>query len=116
MNEFSLTVSKTGGDVDLSLLDKVDDFIKEYAICGGVATEVGSRAHNLHLQGALSIRYPRDVNHVKKLVKYFKDAVIKPRLGYKIMLKPFQKGQNMCTMIGYITKDQGMGSFIMNSI
>lgn len=94
--------------MDLLLLDKVDEFIKEFAISGGVATEVGSRAHNLHLQGALTIRYPRDPTHVKKLVKFFKDSVIKPRKGYKIMLKPFQKGQSMSTMIGFITKDQGM--------
>lgn len=106
-NCFSLTVSKRGGDIDLVLLDSTDAFIKEYCIRGGVATEVGSRAHNLHLQGLFECRYPRDPTHVKALTKFFKDMIIKPRKQYTIVLKPFGKGQVFTSMVGYITKDQG---------
>lgn len=101
-------MSKRGGDIDAVLLESTYSLIKEYCIRGGVATEVGSRAHNLHLQqGLFKCRYPRDPTHVKALTKFFKDAVIKPRKQYTIVLKPFGKGQIFSSMIGYIIKDQG---------
>ncbi len=107
MNNFSLTVSKTKGDVDSSLLEATHQWIETHCVKGGVATEVGSRAYRLHLQGAFTIRYPKDKIHVDKLCKFYKDIVIKPRKGYKIMIKPLVGAQSMVAMIGYITKDQG---------
>ncbi len=80
---WSLTISKRGGDVELILLDVTDNFIKTYCIRGGVSTEVGSRAHNLHLQGMFECRYPRDPTSAKALTKFFKAAVIKPRTVFQ---------------------------------
>ncbi len=99
---WSLTVARRGGDVDLSLLDATYAFIKIHTIRGGVSTEVGSRAHNLHLQGMFECRYPRDPTSVKALTKFFKDAVIKPRTGYAVVLKPFGKGQDFICQHGWI--------------
>jgi hypothetical protein len=107
VNNFSLTISKPKGDVSLTVLDKLFDFIKRYCLKGGASTEVGSRAHNLHLQSILSIRYPKTKQHIKVLVNMIKTEVIKPLPGYKIHLKPFATNQTFAGMIGYITKDQG---------
>lgn len=109
-NEFSLTITKTGGDVELYILEKVHDFIVKYALKGGVSTEVGHRVHNLHLQGMFIMRYPKDKKHLAELVKLIKE-LIKPLTGYKVMLKPFATNQSFSAMLGYITKDQGEFSF-----
>ena len=106
INDFSLTITKTGGDIELYIMDKVHDFIVTYALKGGISTEVGHKVHNLHLQGMFSIRYPKDKKHLVELVKLIK-ALIKPLTGYKVMLKPFATNQNFSAMLGYITKDQG---------
>lgn len=100
-------MSRKKEDIDRSLLESTYAFIRRYAIRGGVATEVGSKMFHLHLQGLLEMRYPTDPTHLEKLKKLFKDEVIKPRTGYTILIKPFGKGQEFSTMIGYITKDQG---------
>lgn len=107
INDFSLTISKTGGDVELCVLEKVYEFLVKYALKGGVSTEVGNRAHNLHLQAMFQMRYPKDKAHVKEAVALLKQDLIKPLTGYKILLKPFATSQNFSAMLGYITKDQG---------
>lgn len=106
VNSFSLTITKTGGDVELYILDKLYDFLLEYTIKGGVSTEVGHKVHNLHFQGIFTIRFPKDRAHIATLVKMIK-ALIKPLSGYKVLLKPFAPQQTFSAMIGYITKDQG---------
>lgn len=111
VNDFSLTVAKTKADVPLVLLDVVHDFIVKYAIKGGVSTEVGHRAHNLHLQASFSMRFPKDRLRVKELTKLLRDelkAVVHNLSGYKIQLKGFAARQSFIAMLGYITKDEGM--------
>lgn len=105
-NDFSLTISKPKGDVDLSLLDSIHTFFQTFCIKGAVSTEVGHRAHNLHFQGLFRTRFPKDKLHLTALAKIFKD-MIKPRTGYKILVKPFSPAQTIQAMIGYITKDDG---------
>ena len=108
LNHFSLTISKIKCDVELYLLDVLHAFLVENAVRGGVSTEVGHRAHNLHLQSVFSMKYPRDPKSVKELTKMIK-ALIKPPLkGYKVHLKPLSSNQTVTAMIGYITKDQGI--------
>lgn len=111
VNDFSLTISKTKEDVSLKLLNPLHDFLTKYAVKGGVSTEVGPRAHNLHYQSSFTMRYPRDNVHKKKLTKMIKDEVIKETLGsykgYKVFVKPFSSRQDFTAMLGYITKDEG---------
>lgn len=106
VNDFSLTISKTKGDVDMTLLDSIQAFFEQYCIKGGVSTEVGHRAFNLHFQGIFRIKFPKDKASVTVLAKIFKD-MIKPRTGYKILVKPFSPQQTIEAMLGYITKDDG---------
>ncbi len=110
INDFSLTVAKTKADVPLVLLEVVYDFITKYGIKGGVSTEVGHRAHNLHLQASFSMRFPKDRARIKELVKLLREeikAVVHSLVGYKIQLKAFAARQSFLAMLGYITKDEG---------
>lgn len=58
-NDFSLTITKKGGDVAHNSLDLVFKFIEEYCIKGVIAFEVGKRAFNLHIQGLFRLHYPK---------------------------------------------------------
>ena len=56
LHEFSLTIAKTKEDIPASLLKTIyEQFILKYCVKGGVATEVGTRAGNLHLQGVAQL-------------------------------------------------------------
>jgi hypothetical protein len=114
INDFSLTVSKTKGDVCPTLIEVIYEFIKTYCLKGGVSTEVGHRAHNLHLQSAFRIKFPRDEASVKKLTKIIKE-MIKDHLhcltGIRVFLKPLGKSQSFTLMMGYIVKDEGQSHF-----
>lgn len=59
VNDFSLTVTKKGGDVVNNCLDLVFKFIEEHCLKGVAAFEVGKRAFNLHVQGLFRIHYPK---------------------------------------------------------
>ena len=59
VNDFSLTVTKKGGDVAVTSLDLVFKFIEQYCLKGMAAFEVGKRAFNLHIQGLYRIHYPK---------------------------------------------------------
>jgi hypothetical protein len=48
--DFSLTISKTGGNVSLKICNHIQEFMNNYCLKGAVATEVGQRAFNLRLQ------------------------------------------------------------------
>eukprot|EP01034_Spumella_vulgaris_P037734 gene37734-46561_t len=55
VNEFSLTITKTGEDVGLESLDTIGKFIVDHCLKGGVSTEVASRyfvagVHQLDVQ------------------------------------------------------------------
>ena len=101
INNFSLTISKCKGDVPLTLLELVHNWIVSHCEKGGVATEVGKRAFNFHLQALLSIRYPRTKEYVAKLSKQLKSLLPKAA-GYKLLIKPLQGAQTLSAMIGTI--------------
>ena len=58
VSTWSLTITRTGEDVPIELMDIMEEFLKSFCIKGGIATEVGSRIHMLHIQGVFSLRYP----------------------------------------------------------
>ena len=87
------------GDVPLPLLEVVYNWIVAHCVKGGIATEVGKRAFNFHLQGLLQLRYPKTKPYVTKLSKILKSLIPKQQ-GYKIMLKPLQGAQTLSAMIG----------------
>lgn len=110
INDFSLTISKLKSDIPVGLIDVVYQFIESYCLKGGVATEVGHRAHNLHLQSTFRINYPKDPSSVKKLTKLVKDSIkdfTRTLKDYRVFLKPLGKMQTLAMMIGYISKDEG---------
>jgi hypothetical protein len=72
VNDFSLTISKTGGDVSLTICNHIQAFMNNYCLKGAVATEVGQRAFNLHLQGVIKIHYPKTPRDVKNLATIIK--------------------------------------------
>ena len=57
-SSWSLTVSKISADIALPTLDAVFNFIVTFCHRGGISTEVGSRAHRLHLQGVFQTLFP----------------------------------------------------------
>ena len=60
-------VSKISGDIALPTLDTVLNFIFTFCNRGGLSTEVGSRAHWLHLQGVLHTLFPTTPDACKVL-------------------------------------------------
>ncbi len=106
-NDFSLTITKTGSDVGVDAVDKIAHFIEKYCVKGGVATEVGQRAFNLHLQGMFRINWPSRKEYIQELQKIIKRILPDDGKKYKVNLKPFGAGQSFSAMVGYITKDQG---------
>jgi hypothetical protein len=56
INNFSLTITKTKDDVPQQLLTNIfKGFIEAYCIKGGIATEVGARLGNCHLQSVIQL-------------------------------------------------------------
>lgn len=108
LNDFSLTVTKTGGDVSIDALDSIAKFIEEHCVKGGVATEVGQRAFAFHLQGMFRIHWPAHKQSVQELQRILKKLLPDAGKGYKVNLKKFGTNQTFIGMIGYITKDQGI--------
>ena len=58
LSSWSLTVSKVSSDIALPSLDAVFNFIVSFCNRGGISTEVGKRAHRLHLQGVFQTLFP----------------------------------------------------------
>jgi hypothetical protein len=114
VNEFSLTVTKTGEDVGLESLDTIGKFIVDHCLKGGVSTEVGQRAFNLHLQGVFRIHWPKLKEYVQHLQKLLKSSMPNKGTKYKVLLKAFAANQQFSAMVGYITKDQGLFLFLFN--
>ena len=78
---------------------------------GVVSTEVGKRAHNLHLQAVIKVHYPRTKPYVLLLGKAIKSRLPGNGVGYRVMVKPFSGAQNFSSMVGYCTKDTGRSHF-----
>ena len=56
INSFSLTITKTKDDVPQALLKVIyEELILKYCIKGGIATEVGTRLGNCHLQSVIQM-------------------------------------------------------------
>ena len=110
VTSFSLTIVKSGGDIQTCLLDIIGNFITDKCLRGAVSTEVGSRAHNLHLQGVIELHFPRAPTYVKILCKYIKD-LLPDKKGHKVACKPFNTSQNFAAMVGYVFKDQDKPHF-----
>jgi hypothetical protein len=108
VHNFSLTVTFSGSDVPLIFLEVISEFIQKYALKGGVSTEVGHRAFQLHLQGVFTMRYPKTTLHIHLLQKMIRDLLPKTNKRPKVLVKPFGNLQNFAAMIGYITNDSGI--------
>jgi hypothetical protein len=86
INNFSLTVTKTGSDISLDCLEIVDAFIKEYCLKGLVSTEVGTKKFQLHLQATLRMHYPKTKDMVTKLSKMIRGQLPNNGKGHKVRL------------------------------
>jgi hypothetical protein len=107
VRDFSLTVTKTKDDVGLDALESVASFIEVHCVKGGVATEVGQRAFQLHLQGMFRMKWPATKEFTQRLQKMIKFVLPEKGKLYKVLVKPFATNQVFSAMVGYITKDQG---------
>ena len=104
---WSLTVSKVSSDIALLRLDAVFNFIMSFCNRGGISTEVGKRAHRLHLQGVFQTLFPTSPDACKVLTLFIKSFLIDNGKGYRVVCKPLARGQSFTLMCGYITKDEG---------
>lgn len=111
LTEWSLTVSKLGSDVDITALPLMYKFLEQYCSKGAISTEVGKRAHNLHLQGVFQTKYPKTDVFKKKLNKFLKAFLPNKAVGYRVVCKPLTSGQDFISMIGYVLKDEGQAWF-----
>ena len=70
----SITITKYTGDVDNKYLDILSAFMHSTVAVtrGAVALEVGPRAHKLHFQMILIIRYPTAKVFISALAKHIK--------------------------------------------
>jgi len=84
VNAFSLTITKSGKDISLDCLDIVDAFIKQYCLQGLVATEVGKKKFQLHLQAVIRLHYPKSKDFCVKLSKIIKIQLPNKGVGHKI--------------------------------
>ena len=70
INSFSLTISKTKDDIAPTLLKVIfEEFILKYCVKGGVATEVGCRVGNCHLQSVIQLHCLKTAVALKQLSK-----------------------------------------------
>ena len=100
-------MSKISGDIALPTMDTVFNFIVTFCNRGGLSTEVGSRAHRLHLQGEFQTLFPTTPDACKVLTVFVKSFIVDNGKGYRVVCKPLALGQSFTTMCGYIAKDEG---------
>lgn len=110
-HNWSLTITKTGKDVSAGDLEVLHLFFKYHCIRGGVALEVGPRAHNLHFQGVFETLYPKAPLDVKALNTFVKKLFVHKGKGHRFNIKPLALAQSFGTMCGYIMKDEGQTWF-----
>jgi hypothetical protein len=121
VNTFSLTITKTNADISRTALDIMDAWIQEHCLKGAIATEVGKRKFQLHLQAVIKMHYPTTRVMIFKLSKEIKSQLPDKGKGHKvglltsstiiqalqIILKACAHGQTFAAMVGYVTKDAG---------
>lgn len=127
-NEFSLTVTRSKGDVHPHAITCIHKFIQDccikgkalklyalivFKICciGAVSNEVGKRAFNLHLQSVIKLHYPKTRPFVLRLAKGIKSYLPSNGAGYRVLIKPFKGAQTFSSMLGYCTKDNGKSHY-----
>ena len=81
-------MSKISADIVLPILDAVFNFIVTFCIRGGISTEVGSRAHRLHLQGVLQTLFPTLPDACKVFTLFVKSFNVDNGKGYRVVCKP----------------------------
>ena len=106
-SNWSVTVSRPSDDIAVSTIDIIDDFMKEYCLAGGAATEVGKRAFRFHLQCLFRLKYPTSDLYKKKLQTFIRRLLPGKGVGYRIHAKPLAGTQTFTAMLGYILKDEG---------
>jgi hypothetical protein len=110
-SQWSLTITKTGADVAAQDLEVLFLFFVHHCIKGGVALEVGPRAHNLHFQGVFECLYPTAPAFAKKMNLFVKKLFNNNGRGHRFLLKPLAATQTLKLMCGYIMKDEGQHWF-----
>ena len=105
---FSVTITAPGKDVIPAQLELLEKFLITFCIRGGFALEVGARAHNLHFQGIIEIRWGITQAHVKDLAKLLKNLFPANGKGVRVLVKCCTKTQDFISMLGYILKDEGI--------
>ena len=69
--------------------------------------EVGERAHKLHFQIFITLRWPNSKEYVALLAKHIKNLFPEKGKGYRVAVKAFGRGQDIIGMLGYVLKDEG---------
>jgi hypothetical protein len=111
LTDWSLTITKTGADVAAQDQEVIHAFFKYYCTRGGVALEVGPRAHNLHFQGVFTTKYPTAPEYQKKMNLFVKHLFTHKVKGHRFNIKPLAPAQTFELMCGYIMKDEGQHWF-----
>ena len=94
----------------MNYIDIIQQFHERCCIKGGVSTEVGKRAHNLHLQGVFRTKFPRTPSDAKAMCTFVK-RLLPVSSGFRVLCKPLGHGQDFTVMCGYILKDEGQPWF-----
>ncbi len=95
---WSLTVSRIGKVISVPSLDQVFNFIVYFCRNGGLSTEVGSRAHRLHLQDVFKTLFPHHADAAKVLTAFVKSFLAENGKGHRVVCKPLALGQTFTTM------------------
>jgi len=97
---FSVTLTRSNGDIDAQTFTDYCEFIKEVCICGIVSIERGGRQGQLHLQSWVRVRCSSSVTGIKRLRDKIRElcALV---VGHKISAKLFAPGQTVERMSGY---------------
>lgn len=64
---FSLTITKKKDDVPSTLLSTINSWAVEHCTKAAFATEVGTRAFKLHIQGVFECHFPKTTDYMKLL-------------------------------------------------
>ena len=72
----------------------VFNFIVTFCNRGGLSTEVGSRAHRLHLLGVFQTLFPTTPNACKVLTVFVMSVIVDNGKGYRVVCKPLARGQS----------------------
>jgi hypothetical protein len=69
-------------------------FLEQHCSKGAISTEVGKRAHNLHLQGVFQTKYSKTDVFKKQMNKFLKTFLPTNCVDYRVVYKPLTSGQD----------------------